>query len=88
VPSCRIELKPSAARELERLPREVQRRVARAIDGLASDPRPDGVKKLEGPDELYRVRTGDYRILYQIRDAVLLILVVNIGHRRDVYRRR
>ncbi len=61
-------------------------RIETKIDGLARDPRPRGVKKLAGEEELYRLRVGDYRIIYQVRDRVLVVLVVNVGHRRDVYR--
>lgn len=83
----RIEVKPSAARVLTKLPRPAQRRIARKIDALAKDPRPRGAEKLRGADDLYRVRAGDYRVIYRIRDDVLLVLVVRIGHRREVYRR-
>jgi len=81
-----VELKPSAAKALEALPRPDQRRIAARIDTLATDPRPVGVKKLEGEDALYRVRVGDYRIVYQIQERRLIVLVVRIAHRRDVYR--
>lgn len=57
-----------------------------AIDGLAENPRPPGCVKLQGGDELFRVRVGDYRIVYQIQDAVLVVLVVQVGHRREIYR--
>ena len=86
MPVYRIEFKPSAARELESLPRDAQRRIARVIDGLATTPRPSTAKKLTGAADLYRLRAGDYRIIYQIRDSVLLVLVVKIGNRKDVYR--
>jgi len=56
------------------------------MDALAINPRPKGVKKLTGLDSLYRIRTGDYRIVYQVRDDRLIVLVVRIGHRKDVYR--
>mgnify|MGYP001580816136 FL=1 len=56
------------------------------MDALAATPRPKGVKKLTGTDDLYRIRVGDYRIVYQIHDDRLIVLVVRIGHRRDVYR--
>ncbi len=58
----------------------------RAIDGLAIDPRPSGVVKLSGEENLYRVRAGDYRIVYSIQDAALLVLIVKVGDRKDVYR--
>ena len=77
--SYRLEIKRSAAKELER-------RVVSRIRALAEDPRPAGAEKLSGR-ERYRVRQGDYRILYEISDDVLLIVVVKIGNRRDGYRK-
>ena len=82
----RIEFLPSAARTLEKTPIAVRRRLARAIDALGVEPRPRGSQKLRGAEEVWRLRVGDHRILYQVRDDVLLILVVKIGHRREVYR--
>lgn len=61
-------------------------RLYEAIDGLAKNPRAQGSVKLQGEYELYRVRVGDYRIVYHIQDAVLVVLVVQIGHRREIYR--
>ena len=61
-------------------------RVARKIDSLAGNPRPLGVEKLRGAQNLWRVRVGDYRIIYTVRDEVLLVLLVRIGNRREVYR--
>ena len=83
----RIEVKPSVAKALGKLPRDVQTRLAAKIDSLAQDPRPKGAKKLSGEAETYRVRSGDYRVIYQIREEALLVLVVRIGHRREVYRK-
>jgi len=82
----KVEFRPSARRELKKLPRRDQVRLLRAIDGLAYDPRPPGVKKLTGADDLYRVRVGDYRVVYQIHDDRLVVLVVRVGHRKDIYR--
>ena len=83
----RIELLPSAVRELEAIPLRDRRRVARKIDGLQEDPRPPGAKALRGGGAgLRRLRAGHYRVIYRIRDEVLLVLVVKVGHRRDVYR--
>ena len=62
------------------------RRLREALAELAADPRAPGSVKLQGESELYRVRVGDYRIVYQIQDAVLVVLVVQIGHRRENYR--
>jgi mRNA interferase RelE/StbE len=81
-----VTVKPSAARALKKLSADHRRRVAATIDALAGNPRPAGVEVLEARERLYRVRSGDYRILYQIHDAVLVVLVVRIGHRREIYR--
>lgn len=83
-----IQFRPHAERDLRKLAQPIQRRIAAAIDALAKNPRPPGAEKLSGGAEYYRIRVGDYRILYEIEDAVLVILVIRIGHRRDVYRRR
>jgi len=85
VASYSIELKRSAAKELTQLPPNDRGRIIARIQALADDPRPVGAEKLSGQDR-YRVRQGDYRILYEIEDQVLRIMVVKIGHRRDVYR--
>jgi mRNA interferase RelE/StbE len=82
----RIELKPSAADSLAKIPEPHRGRIAKRIDRLAGNPRPQGVEKLAGAENLYRVRAGDYRIIYQIQDDALLVLVVRIGRRGDVYR--
>ena len=85
MPSYRIELKPAARRGLSKLPQVVQKRIARKIEVLARNPRPPGVEKLMGLSDLYRLRVGDYRILYQIQEKILLVLVVQVGHRREIY---
>ena len=66
--------------------KSLYRRIRNAVDALGNDPRPSGCTKLEGSKDFHRIRVGDYRIIYQIRDAVLIVLVVEIGHRREVYR--
>lgn len=86
--SYRIDVAPAAVRQLRKLERSAQRRVQAAIELLAGEPRPSGAKKLVGGDGEWRVRTGDYRIVYEIHDGVLLVLVIAVGHRRDIYRRR
>ncbi len=83
--SYRLLIKPSAVRELEDLPRQDRRRLAARMRALANDPRPSGVEKMRGHD-LYRVRQGNYRILYEIIDHDLTVTVLKIGHRREVYR--
>lgn len=76
-----------ARKALQKLPHETQERILLALHLLAETPRPPNVKKLAGnKEELYRIRVGDYRILYHIEDDRLIVLVVRIGHRRDVYR--
>lgn len=82
----RIEIKLSARKALLALPHELRRRMGAALDALASDPRRPGTRKLTGSDLLYRLRVGDYRVVYEIHDDRLLILVVKVGHRRDIYR--
>jgi mRNA interferase RelE/StbE len=81
-----IQFKPAALRQLEKLPRGPQKRIASKIQALRDDPFPSGCKKLFGEPDTWRVRVGDYRVIYRVHRGVLLILVVNIGHRRDVYR--
>lgn len=83
--SYSLEIKRSAAKELAQVPPKDRGRIVARIQALAEDPRPVGAEKLSG-QERYRVRQGDYRILYEIEDQVLRIMVVKIGHRRDVYR--
>ena len=82
--SYKIEIKKSAAKEIAKLPKVVLRRIIDKIQTLSSDPRPHGCKKLSG-DEKYRVRVGVYRILYSITDEKLVVFVVKIGHRKNVY---
>jgi mRNA interferase RelE/StbE len=83
-----IEVTPAARRDILKLPAGVQQKIVSAIDSLAGEPRPAGVVKLSGPEDLYRIREGAYRIIYQIQDRVLLVVVVRVGHRREAYRKR
>jgi mRNA interferase RelE/StbE len=85
VASYRLLIKPSAAKELEALPPKDRGRIAAKIRDLASEPRPAGAEKLSG-QEKYRLRQGNYRVLYSVDDAQPAVVVVKIGHRRDVYR--
>jgi mRNA interferase RelE/StbE len=86
MPSYTVIFKPSADKALRKLPVKVQRRIAAATDTLADDPRPSGCIKLEGEENLYRIRVGEYRIVYTIQDETLIVLVVRVAHRKDVYR--
>lgn len=81
----RVEIRRQAVKELSRIDRRDRRRIQQAIDGLAENPRPAESKKLRSRDG-WRLRVGVYRILYRIEKERLLVLVVKIGHRRDVYR--
>ena len=82
-----IFIKPSAVKELEVIPRKKDRqRVTNRILGLAENPRPPGFQKLSGR-ERYRLRQGVYRIIYSVRDERLIVIVIKVGHRKEVYRR-
>jgi len=81
-------LRPAAERALRQIARHDQQRIRDRIDALADDPRPPGVKPLQGSSEgLLRIRVGEYRVIYLVKDDLLLVVVVRIGHRREVYRR-
>jgi mRNA interferase RelE/StbE len=82
----RVVMTPEARRNMLALPQDVARRVTVCILALAQSPRPPKTKKLKGTADLWRVRVGDYRVVYQIEDGRLLIVVIRIGHRREVYR--
>jgi mRNA interferase RelE/StbE len=82
----KVKFAPAAARQIKKLPASIQKRIIGRLEKLRTSPRPPGVKRLAGEENLYRLPTGDYRIIYQIQERVLLILVVKIGQRRDVYR--
>ena len=84
--SYRVEIARSAAKDLRGIDRKWIPKIVAAIETLESDPRPVGCKKLMGSDHTYRLRIGDYRVVYDIQDDTLIILVVRIRHRRDVYR--
>jgi mRNA interferase RelE/StbE len=82
----RIEFTPAADRDFRGLPQDLQRRLRPKIDALGGNPRPRGVETLAGEKDLHRIMMGDYRFSYQIRDEVLLMVLVRIRHCRDVYR--
>lgn len=81
-----IELKPQAQKFIEKQPRKIQRQLVARIEALQKDPRPPQSKLLHSDKQIYRVRSGDYRIIYQIKKARLLILVAKVGNRKDVYK--
>jgi mRNA interferase RelE/StbE len=82
----RIFLERAAERELRRLSREIHNRIIRAIQGLVADPRPPGCRKLTGTQNDWRIRVGDYRVVYEIDDKAQVVRVNRVRHRREVYR--
>ena len=81
----KIYIKPTAVKELQKIPKRDVNKIIEKIRSLSSDPRPPGCEKLSA-DEKYRVRQGSYRIVYSIEDDKLVVLIIKIGHRKDVYR--
>ena len=81
-----LELSSAAQKALERLPKNVVIRVDKAINSLALDQRPRGYKKLAGTDNDYRIRVGDYRVVYEIADEIRIVRINRVRHRREVYR--
>jgi mRNA interferase RelE/StbE len=86
VSTYRVELRPAAAKALRKLDPQVRGRIQGAIALLAQDPRPPAARALQGRPGL-RVRVGDYRIIYTVQDDILLVVVVTLGHRREIYER-
>ena len=82
----RVDLTAAAARQIKKLPRPARDRVLDAIEDLAEDPRPHGARKLVGEQHAWRVRVGDYRVIYDVLDTELTVTVVRTAHRREVYR--
>ena len=81
-----LAIKPSVLKDLEPIPKDLRGKIAVSILELSRDPRPAGSKKLAGAGDAYRVRVGDYRILYDISESEKVVRVMAVGHRRDVYR--
>lgn len=82
----RIEFNRRYIKDLEKIPTRVQNQIREKVMELRDNPRPEGCKKLQGSGDLYRIRCGDYRVIYTITDSVLLVLVIEVGHRREIYR--
>lgn len=81
----RIKIKPSAKRQLKRLPQKIRPSIGYLIDSLSVNPRPGGIKKLKGKRDFYRVKSGDYRVIYTIDDDVLLVTVIKVRIRGEAY---
>ena len=84
----RIKILPTAIKELALLPMKIQKRFASRIESLSENPFPVNSKLLKGSEDTYRTRVGDYRAIYQVRKKEVLVLVIKIGHRKDIYRKR
>ena len=82
----KVELLPTAKKELASLPKEILKRVYGRLVVLSENPYPKGIKAIKGGDGIFRLRVGDYRILYKVENRRLLVLVISIGHRKDIYR--
>jgi len=84
----RVVIQESASKALRKLDEQIRRRVAVAIDALADDPRPPGIKAVAGEHGSYRIRVGDWRVLYEVDDELRQVLIAKIGHRSTIYDRR
>jgi len=82
-----VEISPAAQRQIKKLTLSIQSQITEALAELELAPRPQGVQKMSGEENFYRVRVGEYRIIYAIDDLVLIVVVVKVGHRREIYRR-
>ena len=86
--SYSVFLAPAAERQLKKLPQQVKTQIVPILKALENEPRPSGAKKLKGSEDIWRIRKGNYRILYEIQDNQLTVLVVKIDDRKQVYRDR
>ena len=86
MPRYKIEFRKSAEKDLRRLDSNTQTRIIRAISLLAANPRPSGCRKLVNARNAYRIRLGDYRVIYTVEDVVLVVAIESIRHRREAYR--
>lgn len=84
--SYTVKFTKGAKRQLRKLPLDVQERIRAKINDLKIEPRPSGVKKLKGEENSYRIRIGDYRVVYEIEDDILKVTVVRVKHRNEVYK--
>jgi mRNA interferase RelE/StbE len=82
----RIEIKRSAAKALKKISKPEQKRISKAIDNLAENLPNSNTTKMKGDNPFHKIRVGDYRVIYEIQDDILLILIIKIGHRKDIYR--
>ncbi len=84
----KVTVKKSAAKAIAKLPKEVSNRLIPSIKKLGEEPRPSGAKKLQGAVDLWRIRVGNYRVVYSVEDTIMIIDVLQVAHRKDVYRKK
>ena len=84
--SYEIKFSKGAKKQFSKLPLDVQERIQTKINDLAIEPRPNGVKKLQGDDNSYRIRVGDYRVVYELDDDFLIVTVIKVRHRSEIYK--
>lgn len=84
----KVTVKKSAAKAIAQLPKSINNRLIPQIKQLGEDPRPSGAKKLRGAEDLWRIRVGDYRVIYSIEDTIMIVDVIQVAHRKDIYRKR
>lgn len=84
--SYNVELTRTAEKQLRRIAKRARNRLVEAIRGLADRPRPIGARKLQGYDDVYRIRVGQYRVVYEVRDDRVIVIVLKVGHRKDIYK--
>lgn len=82
----KIEFLKTAEKEFYRLPKQIQERIAKKLEGLKTDPYPSGIKALTNGQGRLRLRVGDYRVIYRVENDVLVILIITVGHRKNIYR--
>ncbi|MBF0503223.1 MAG: type II toxin-antitoxin system RelE/ParE family toxin [Candidatus Riflebacteria bacterium] len=87
LPTFTVYIFPEAGKQIADLPERIQKQIDKKIVALADNPYPAGFKKLKGPEEFFRVRSGDYRIIYQIEGGLLIVIVVRVGNRKEVYKK-
>ncbi len=84
--SYNVELTRTAEKQLRRIAKRDRNRLVEAIRGLADRPRPNGARKLQGYDDVYRIRVGQYRVVYEVFDDRMVVIVLKVGHRKDIYK--
>lgn len=84
----KVTIKKSVAKAIAKLPKSINNRLIPKIKNLGEEPRPSGAKKLQGAEDLWRIRVGNYRIIYSIEDTILIVDVIQIAHRKDIYRKK